>query len=180
VMDDVEHLADLISELLSFSRADISDSSVRLEAVNVLAAVQTAMKREVDSAAEIRVEVGPEIYVSASAELLIRAIANVLRNALKYAGSAGPISIAATRQKNQVALTVQDSGPGIPEEFLGQIFEPFFRPEPSRARNLGGVGLGLAIVKTCVEKCQGRITMCNREPHGLAVTIFLKSEQGGA
>jgi two-component system sensor histidine kinase CpxA len=55
-----------------------------------------------------------------------------------------------------------------------QLFEPFFRPEPSRNRETGGVGLGLAIVKTCINACKGSVTARNLNPSGFAVTITLR------
>ena len=63
----------------------------------------------------------------------------------------------------------------MPEASLQQIFDPFFRAEPSRSRDTGGAGLGLAIVKTCVEACQGTVSARNRVPQGLEVQIVLKA-----
>ena len=74
-----------------------------------------------------------------------------------------------------MVITVADLGPGVPEASLQQIFDPFFRAEPSRSRDTGGVGLGLAIVKTCVEACRGTVTARNHAPRGLEVQIVLKA-----
>jgi two-component system sensor histidine kinase CpxA len=74
-----------------------------------------------------------------------------------------------------VLIRVTDQGPGVPELDLPQIFDPFFRGEPSRSRDTGGVGLGLAIVKTCVEACQGTVTARNRQPSGLEVELVLNA-----
>jgi len=68
---------------------------------------------------------------------------------------------------------VADCGPGIPEEALSQIFDPFFRLDSSRSRDTGGFGLGLAIVKTCIEACGGSVVARNRQPSGLQVEITL-------
>ena len=70
-------------------------------------------------------------------------------------------------------VRVTDCGPGLPEDCLPQIFDPFYRPEPSRGRDTGGVGLGLAIVKTCIEACNGTVTCRNRKPTGLEFKIVL-------
>jgi two-component system sensor histidine kinase CpxA len=137
--------------------------------------VQAAVKREATPASEIITKIDPGIRVHASSELLTRALANLLRNAVKYAGNAGPIYVSAQRRKDAVAIEVRDSGDGVPEDLLNQLFEPFFRPEPSRNRDSGGVGLGLAIVKTCVEACKGTVTAANLKPNGFAVTITLKA-----
>ncbi|CAK8713167.1 MAG: two-component system, OmpR family, sensor histidine kinase CpxA [Candidatus Electronema aureum] len=173
VMEDVDHMAALIGELLAFSRAEMKSQAVKLERIALLPLVQTAVRREADDA-KIQVHVVPDLHVTASAELLTRAIANLLRNAVKYAGTSGSITVTAQEQSGQVEITVADCGPGVAEEHLDRLFEPFFRPEPSRDRDSGGVGLGLAIVKTCVESCGGTVAAHNLQPQGFMVTVKLK------
>ena len=175
VMEDVDHMSKLVNELLAFSRADMQSKTVELQKINLLPAVQRAVKRETMPAAEVVVRIDPGIHVVASVELLTRALANLVRNAVKYAGAAGPINIFAEKRKDVVELEVRDNGPGVPEALIDQLFEPFFRPEPSRDRDSGGVGLGLAIVKTCVEACEGTVSATNLKPNGFAVTIKLNA-----
>jgi two-component system sensor histidine kinase CpxA len=173
VMEDVDHMSRLVNELLAFSRADMRSKTVKLERIDLLPVVQAAVKRESKPAAEIITEIDPGIRVLASSELLTRALANLVRNAIKYAADAGPIYVGAEEKDNSVKIVVQDSGTGVREDLLDQLFEPFFRPEASRGRDSGGAGLGLAIVKTCVETCKGTVTAANLKPHGFAVTISL-------
>lgn len=173
VMEDVDHMAALIGELLAFSRAEMNAQAVRLERIPLLPVLETAVRREAAEAA-VQVRVASQLHVTASAELLTRAIANLLRNALKYAGYAGPITVTAAENSGQVEIIVEDCGPGVAEEHLDRIFEPFYRPELSRESGSGGVGLGLAIVKTCVESCGGSVAASNRQPTGFAVRIALK------
>ena len=106
--------------------------------------------------------------------MLQRALGNLIRNAIRYAGDAGPIHVTAEPRGEELHITVADEGPGIPEAALPKIFDPFYRLDEARTKESGGVGLGLAIVKTCVEACNGTVTAANREPKGLAVTIALK------
>ena len=175
VLEDVEQLSNLVNELLAFSRADLKKESVKLERIELLPVVQAALKRESKPSVEIITRVDPRISVLASSELLTRAVANLIRNAVKYAGEAGPISISAQRRKDVVALEVRDSGPGAPDDLLDQLFEPFFRPQAARDSDSGGVGLGLAIVRTCIETCQGTVSASNLKPRGLAVRITLRA-----
>ena len=175
VMEDIDHMSQLVNELLAFSRAEMNTRTVKLESIDLLSVIQAAVKREVTPAAQITLKVDPEIRILASAELMTRALANLLRNAVKYAGDAGPITVSAEKKADGIALEVRDTGPGVPENLLDQLFEPFFRPEPSRDRDSGGVGLGLAIVKTCVETCDGTVSARNLKPSGFAVTITLKT-----
>ncbi len=175
VMEDVDHMSNLVNELLAFSRAEMKSKTVRLESIDLLPVVQTAIKREISPAAEIVVRIKPGIRVVASSELLTRALANLLRNAVNYAADAGPIEINAQKRNGGVEIDVRDTGAGVPEDLLDQLFEPFFRPEASRDRDTGGVGLGLAIVKTCIETCKGTVSAANLKPKGFAVTIHLNA-----
>ncbi|RYD63632.1 MAG: two-component sensor histidine kinase, partial [Verrucomicrobiaceae bacterium] len=71
----------------------------------------------------------------------------------------------------EVVITIADLGPGVPEESLPHLFDPFFRVDTARTRETGGVGLGLTIAKTCVEACHGTISAHPVSPSGLQVTI---------
>jgi len=173
VMEDVTHMSNLVNELLSFSRAEMDTAKVMLKTVEVLPVLERAVQRESMPATKIITKIDPKIRVMADPELLARALANIIRNAVKYAGDAGPIHVSAKRQGNKIEIQVKDSGPGVPHDLVEQLFEPFFRPEPSRDRCSGGVGLGLAIVKTCIETCKGTVFARNLKPKGFAVTIIL-------
>jgi len=133
--------------------------------------VRRVVSREAPDSDQVRVAVAEDLEVVADPELLARALSNVLRNAVRYAGNAGPIDISAINQDGQVELEVKDSGPGVAEEMLGQLFEPFFRPDSARGKETGGVGLGLAIVKTCIQTCHGTVSARNLKPQGFAVTL---------
>jgi two-component system sensor histidine kinase CpxA len=175
VMEDVDHMSKLVNELLAFSRADMKSNTLKLERIDLLPVVQTAVKREITPSAKIIANIDPEISVLASSDLLTRALANLVRNAVKYAENAGPIYVTAEKRSDVVEIKVRDAGPGVSEDLVDQLFEPFFRPEASRDRDSGGVGLGLAIVKTCVETCKGTVSAANLKPNGFVVTITLKS-----
>jgi signal transduction histidine kinase len=71
-------------------------------------------------------------------------------------------------------LIIEDSGPGIPESMLAQVFEPFFRANPGRAQEIKGAGLGLAIAKEIIERFGGRIDISNRAEGGLRQIVSLK------
>ncbi len=174
VMEDVDHMAKLVNELLAYSRADMKADAVTLKSLELRPVVQAAVKREITPEVNVAIHVDQQIRVSASAELLTRALANLIRNAIKYAGDAGPITVTARNRSGKIDIEILDSGQGVPEKLLHQLFDPFFRPETSRDRDTGGVGLGLAIVKTCVEACNGSVTAHNHAPNGFAATITLE------
>jgi two-component system sensor histidine kinase CpxA len=168
-------MSSLVNELLSFSKAGLRHKEMQLQPVPLAELVQRVVAREASATDQIQMQVPEHWQALADPDLLARALANLLRNALRYAAHAGPIVVAAHADATHVTIAVSDSGPGVPEEMLQQIFDPFFRLESSRSRDTGGVGLGLAIVKTCIEACQGTVTARKGQPTGLQVNIVLKS-----
>ena len=212
--EEVQHMSNLVNELLSFSKASLGAPAIQLKPVLVRGLAEEAARRESIGApasaglarpkasepamntgcpkpakagaprtatdyllstadGQIYLDIPAELSVLAEPELLVRALANLLRNALRYAGPAGPITVSARQQGSEVLLTVSDCGPGVPEPELARIFDPFYRLDTARDAATGGVGLGLAIIKTCVESCRGSVTCRNRQPSGLEVTLKL-------
>ncbi len=171
VMEDAVHMSNLVNELLSFSRAEMMPQKVQLSPTDLLDIVQKAVDRESRPGIEMVIDVPRGLTVFAAPELLTRALSNLLRNAVRYAGHVGPIKITAKREKDEIIVQVIDSGPGVRDQLLDKLFEPFYRPEPSRKRESGGVGLGLAIVKTCVSTCKGSVNAKNLKPTGFVITI---------
>jgi len=171
--EEVQQMSSLVNELLSFSKASLAAGRIKLQTFPLHEIVARAIERENMADTVVQSRVAEDLCVKAEPDLLCRAISNLLRNAVKYAGNAGPVEADAERVGDDVILTISDSGPGVPDEALAQIFDPFYRVDVSRARETGGAGLGLAIVKTCVESCGGRVSCHNREPHGLSVVITL-------
>ena len=108
-------------------------------------------------------------------QLLRRAIDNVLRNAIRYSPPASEIRLECSihEERQQVVIEVLDSGPGVPESMLSDIFLPFFRTSPGRESESGGTGLGLAIANEAARLHEGSIVAHNRQGGGLSVTIFL-------
>ena len=139
------------------------------------AVIEKAVNRECGSHGEleIKIAVAEDLRVMAEPELLVRAFGNILRNAIRYAGHAGPITISAAQAGASGNVSIEDCGPGIPEAAIAQVFDPFYRVDTSRDRETGGVGLGLSIVKTCIESCGGTVRCENRETGGLRVTAKL-------
>ncbi len=176
--EKAEHMANLVNELLSFTRASLGSASLQLQPVSVREAAEQAVHREAHDGQKIQLDIPDGVCVLAETELLVRALANLLRNSIRYAGHAGPITVAAQARNGEVELTVADNGPGVPEEELARLFDPFYRVDVSRDRATGGVGLGLSIVKTCIESCRGTVTCRNRKPSGLEVMIRLPAASG--
>ena len=175
--DDLEQMSKLVNDVLSFSKAGLRAPGVSLSSVHVGSVVKAILERDVDSQAQVQNNVPAELEVLANRDLLERALSNIVRNAVRYAGEAGPIVISASRDRQKVVIRVSDEGPGLPVADLDRVFDPFYRLELSRGSDSGGVGLGLAIVKSCVEACEGSVTCRNRPQRGLEVEIFLKPSE---
>lgn len=171
--EEVQHMSNLVNELLSFSKASLGATNIHLQMVALRPLIDKAVRREARDGIEMRNEVSEEAQVIADPELIVRAVSNLLRNAIHYAGDAGPITVRANQLDGEVELTVADSGPGVPEGDLPKLFDPFYRVDTSRARETGGIGLGLSIVKTCIETCHGSVACRNRAPSGFEVVIRL-------
>ena len=101
--------------------------------------------------------------------LIYRLVYNLVENAIKYNHLGGQVTVTAYPKEKQVYLSVADTGSGIPEELRERVFEPFFRVDKSRSRELGGVGLGLALVREIVRVHDGSITVKSNPSGG---TIF--------
>jgi len=109
--------------------------------------------------------------------LLHSAVENVVRNAIRYTAEGSSVEIALTSDDRsgtaEAVLRVSDSGPGVPEDSLGKLFEPFYRLDDARGRLTGGVGLGLAITERAVRFHGGKVAAFNRAEGGLMVEIRL-------
>jgi two-component system sensor histidine kinase CpxA len=175
VKDDVQHMSELIDELLSFSKAGMQIAETDIVRVEVADIVQRVLERESTPGTEVHSSVTKDIAVLANPDYLFRAISNLVRNAIRYAGNSGPISVSAHSEGENTVISVSDSGPGLPDNALEEVFAPFFRLERSRGRDTGGTGLGLAIVKACVEASKGSVRARNRHPSGLEVEIRLQT-----
>jgi signal transduction histidine kinase len=101
---------------------------------------------------------------------LKRALNNLVVNAATHGGGC---RVTVGRIEGYAVVDVVDDGPGIPDDLIAHAFEPFFRAAPARGKNVPGAGLGLAIVKGIVNRHRGRITLTNRQPHGLHQQVLL-------
>jgi len=174
VREELQHMSGLVNELLSFSKAGLRPKALKLKPLSVLELVQKVVAREARDAVATDVTLPANMLVLGEKDLLIRAIGNVVRNAVRYASNGGPIQIAARTVDEHIEIIISDHGPGVPEEDVTKLFDPFFRVDVSRDRETGGVGLGLTIVKTCIEACGGTVSARNRKSGGLRVILRLK------
>ncbi len=174
IREEVEEMTHLINELLAFSKAGLQGKEIELKPIN-LSKLLTDVTLKTASEQIVKLDIEKNLSVMGDQMLLERAFGNVFRNAVRYASADGDIKVKASRAGKEISVITSDSGPGVPPSALEHLTEPFFRPEPSRSRSSGGTGLGLAIVQTCIESCNGSLSIRNRQPHGLEVEIRLEA-----
>ena len=114
-----------------------------------------------------------DITMMGSDILIYRLVYNLVENAIKYNHLGGQVTVTVCRKEKQVSLSVEDTGSGIPEELKERVFEPFFRVDKSRSRELGGVGLGLALVREIVREHDGRIAIKSKPAGGTIFEVIL-------
>jgi signal transduction histidine kinase len=108
------------------------------------------------------------VTISSAPLALTRAVRNLVINAATHGGGA---FVTVGLENDAALITIEDEGPGIPEQSMSRVFEPFFRVDPARRKSGPGAGLGLAIAKEIVERHGGKLTLRNRSPKGLQQRI---------
>lgn len=176
---DAARLEDLLGQALAFAQMDKLEDELEPEMLN-LGALLVAVARDADIEALVKnvtlsVDVKDAVLMQANPELMRRTLENILRNAVRYcpAGKSVDAALEQDETTGEAVLRVRDHGPGVPEEHLSELFEPFFRSDPSRDRGTGGTGLGLAIAWRAVMLHGGSIRADNATGGGLLVTVRL-------
>lgn len=171
---DLDELEAMVSATLAFGR----DSANRepLVRLDLKALMRTILDEAIEGRPDMADRIGfdaepPQITVQARSMALKRAISNLVGNAIAYGGSAR-VTLKPP-QDGHVCVLIEDDGTGLAPADLERVFEPFIRVEASRNRETGGTGLGLSIARNIVRGHGGDITLANRIPHGLRVTVTL-------
>jgi two-component system sensor histidine kinase CpxA len=173
---DIGRLSVLVNELLQLTRAEGDPAAHALEDVRLDDLLHGLIEDcEVEAEANgcsLILSRSQPAAIRGEPELLHRAVENVVRNAIRHAPHGTAVDVSLELHGGVATIVVRDHGPGVPDDRLGAIFEPFYRVEGDRSRASGGVGLGLAIARRAVELHQGRISAQNAGP-GLMVKIEL-------
>jgi signal transduction histidine kinase len=164
---DIEEMDSLVNRSLSLFRG-LNDEEASVDVnIDELLAGLSAEFRELGQT--VPVQGRSNASIKARPLALKRALRNLIENAIKY-GQAARMEVS---DGDALAITISDSGPGIPAAQLESVFEPFFRLESSRGRDTGGVGLGLSIARDVAEMHGGNVRLRNIDGGGLAATLTL-------
>ena len=172
ITEQTERLSKMVRTLLDMSELQ---TIARDEEIAIAALVEEVLA-DLEPLAQEKginlIEKCDNVLLMGSDILIYRLVYNLVENAIKYNFSGGTVTVNATQQNSQLHLTVEDTGNGIPEELKERIFEPFFRLDKSRSRELGGVGLGLALVREIVRVHNGSILVKNNANSGTTFEVI--------
>ena len=166
----------IIEDLLDVSRIITGKLRINTQRVDLLLVIHAAIDavRPAAEAKEIDLRMhfeAPDTIVRADVERLQQILWNLLANAVKFTPQRGTVDLYLRQHGSLAEIRIEDSGPGIPAEFLPRIFERFSQADGSSTRKHGGLGLGLAIVRHLVELHGGTVSAANRDENGGAVLI---------
>jgi signal transduction histidine kinase len=172
INNDLDDMSSMIDSILSFARDYRENESV--QAFDLDALLSTICDEFCDSGKDVKYSSQHRLVVSGRMLALKRVFSNLIDNAIKYAGS---VQVALDSGDDSVIVHLSDNGPGIPEQELNQVFQPFYRVDRSRSLQVSGSGLGLSVASDIVTAHGGEIRIKNREPSGLLVSVELPKDE---
>ncbi|WP_108682964.1 ATP-binding protein [Methyloceanibacter sp. wino2] len=164
-IDELERIAD--SAILLVREETGAEAPERVDLDDLVGSICTELKQQ---DFDVTLAATHPVTVLAGRLKLNRALRNLIINAATHGVRA---RVGVGGDGTNAMVTIEDDGPGIPEEVLGQVFEPFFRADPARRQNIPGAGLGLTIAHEIVTRAGGSIQIVNRPGGGLLQTVFL-------
>jgi signal transduction histidine kinase len=174
IVSEIDRENKIITDLLALVKMDKTAADLNIAAVNINELTELILKRLRPIARKKDVEVVFESIREVVAEVdevkLTLVISNLVENAIKYNKEQGWVKVILDADHQYFTIEVSDSGMGIPEDSMAQIYERFYRVDKSHSREIGGTGLGLAITKNAVLMHRGSITVTSKEAEG---TTFL-------
>lgn len=173
ITEQNERLTRLVGTLLDMSELQTVERSDNVELYSLAEEVMTDLE---PLAQEKNVKLlvnGDEIYMRGSDILLYRMMYNLVENAIKYNEQDGKVEVLLNKRNDHVVIEIKDTGKGISEKDRERIFEPFFRVDKSRSRELGGVGLGLALVYEIVRLHEGTISVSKSDSDGTTFEVIM-------
>ncbi len=168
MVSDIEEMDALIAQAMAFVRGETTPD--RREPLDLDALAADCAAGFVETGAPVTFDGGGELPVLSDPAALRRALANLIGNAIQYGGVA---RVKAFVADGRATVTIEDDGPGLPDDELETVFEPFHRAERSRNRETGGAGLGLTIARQAARAHGGDVTLSRRAEGGLTARLTL-------
>lgn len=166
LLSDIDRIERLLGESLNYLRNDYATEATEL--VDVASIVQTVCSEFTDIGHAVTYT-GPNRLAARCRPLsMTRAVTNLCDNAIKFADT---VEVRLTDRPDGITISVEDDGPGIPDELIERVKEPFFKADTSRSQSNTGFGLGLSIVSDIARAHNGSLRLGNRSPCGLTATL---------
>jgi signal transduction histidine kinase len=182
LLEETERMSDLLSELLLLARLDAGNLPVAREPFDLLTVLFDATDRfkarAEETDARLEVEGHANIPALGDAERTEQILSAVLDNALHFTPEKGKITVYARTTDGKAEVSVEDEGPGIPEEHLPHIFDRFYQVEEARNRKSGSTGLGLSIARDLARAQGGDLTASNSPSGGARFSLTLPLHEG--
>jgi signal transduction histidine kinase len=169
---DLDEMQHMLTGALDFLRGKAVDETV--SPIDMVALLESLVDDQEEQGRKVSLTAPASLRFAGRPQALRRAIGNLIDNALKYGGRA---TVELKADDDGLRIVVEDEGPGLPEEELEKVFEPFYRMESSRNRETGGVGLGLAIVRQIARNHGGNVVLANRPGGGLCAVLCLPQRE---
>ncbi len=177
---DVNRMNALIEEVLQFYKLENKQISGPTEEVDLGKALENVCAdAEFESKNKhkgVLLEIKQDCSIKGNSILLERAFENIIRNALRFTPENSAVEVSLEKNGNKAKIIIGDHGPGVPDDQLKKIFDPFYCIKADRNPQNGGIGLGLSIALKAVQVHNGNINMSNRDDGGLLATIELPLE----
>jgi len=180
IYNEAKHLINLIEDVIRISRLDEKNIQLPFEEIDLLELAKETVSRLSSVAQQKKIKLsvsGEEARIFGVRQILEEMIYNLCDNAIKYNYENGKVDINVKTFSDQVVLTVEDNGFGIPKEHQSRVFERFYRIDKSHSRDTGGTGLGLSIVKHSAEFHNAKIRLFSKPGKGTKITVIFRRGQ---
>jgi signal transduction histidine kinase len=182
IVSETDRLSSLVDALLAVARDDDRGAKALHMPVDLAEVIEATVASfrtvTTDHELELTYATPDQLMVMGDRDQVRQVLVILLDNAVRYTPAGGRIHVQARADGKEAVLTVHDTGIGIPEEALPQVFERFYRADDARNRQSGGVGLGLAIARELVTRHSGRISVTSTEGAGSTFTVRLPRDTG--
>lgn len=178
IKNETKDMGDMVERLLFLARSDIGKLIVTKAQFSLFELIEELILeyRLVCPERVLRPKIAKDKQLLADRKMIKQVLRAVIDNSIKYSPENSEIRIFAVDKQNEIAISVQDFGIGIPQDKLKGIFERFYRVDSSRERKTGGAGLGLSIVETIVAAHGGRVEVESEPGKGTILTIILQNK----
>ncbi|MCG3206531.1 MAG: Adaptive-response sensory-kinase SasA [Anaerolineae bacterium] len=180
IQHEAERMQRLIGRMLALARVETGRHPLSIAPTDIGDLIRTLVNPLQPQAAAkglaLNVDAPTGLVIATDADSLTQILLNLLENAIHYTEQ-GHVTITAAESAGQLCLTVSDTGPGIPAEHLPDLFQPFYRVDPSRSHSHGHVGLGLALTHELVQLLGGQISVTSQPQQGATFSVTLPAKR---